>query len=102
LRKEEEEERKYDKEEVKVLLLLPIPLSILTLSSHLRLGLPSGLFPSEFLIKIFYTLNASMRAIYEASHYAVSSHLPPLSHPYVQVRFHHFYKRLAGPSGRAV
>ena len=29
--------------------------SILILSSHLRLGLPSGLFPSDFLTKILYT-----------------------------------------------
>jgi len=30
-------------------------ISILILSSHLRLGLPSGLFPSDFLTKALYT-----------------------------------------------
>ena len=41
--------------------------SILILSSHLRLGLPSGLFPLNFPTKILYTpLLSLIRALYPA------------------------------------
>ena len=38
--------------------------SILMLSTHLHLGLPSGLFPSVFPIKALYTLSPHSYAIY--------------------------------------
>jgi hypothetical protein len=43
------------------------PRSILIPSSHLRLGLPSGLFPSGFHTKTLYTfISSPMRATYPA------------------------------------
>jgi hypothetical protein len=72
--------------------------SILILSTHLRLGLPSGLFPSGFPSNILYAFASSLfvphalpisssltwsfclarSTSYEAPHYAVSSNLPSL------------------------
>jgi hypothetical protein len=46
-----------------------LPKSILILSSHLRLGLPSGLFPPGFPTKKLYTfLSSPMRATCPAHH----------------------------------
>jgi hypothetical protein len=48
---------------------------ILTLSSHLRLGLPSCLFPSGFLTKMLYTpLHFRIRATCPAHLFLISAH----------------------------
>jgi hypothetical protein len=50
--------------------------SILILSSHLRLGLPSGVFPSDFPTEILYEYHLS-HSCYMTS----QSHIPSLVHP---------------------
>jgi hypothetical protein len=50
--------------------------SILIIYSHLRLGLPTALFPSGFLIKIFYTFSLLSHAYYMPCPY----HIPWLDY----------------------
>jgi hypothetical protein len=67
---------------------IPSLKSILLLSTHLRLGLPSGIFPSGFPTNILYAFLVSpFRALFPAHDVYISYEVIPENHDYMDVTY---------------